>query len=122
MGQFVHNFLEQELFSRAFSFILLINCNLHENATKKKKKITACRPRKQHGSLPSIQGFNRGKGREGKGKQQGKYWKILKTPTSCQTPLWVAKLYYPHGGGIPSHEINTKPGPKPLKCQWLQQK
>lgn len=47
MGQFVHNFLEQELFSRAFSFILLINCDLHENATKKKRK-----------SLPADQGSN----------------------------------------------------------------
>ena len=42
---------------------------------KKKKKITACRPRKQHGSLPSIQGFNRGKGRENSKENTGKYSK-----------------------------------------------
>lgn len=66
----VHNFLEQELFYRVFSFILLINCDLHENATRKKKKSLLADQGKQHGSLPSIQGFST---KEGKGEQQGKY-------------------------------------------------
>lgn len=62
---------------------------------------------KQHGSLPSTQGFGRGGGwGAGEGEQQGKYWKILKTLSLCHTQLWVAKSDYPQGGGIPSPEMN----------------
>lgn len=65
MDKFVHNFLKWELLNRAFSLILMRNCSLNGNAKNKNKikKSLLADQGKQYGSLPSIQGLGRRKGK-----------------------------------------------------------